>query len=73
MLKWLHSWAEISQDTLFDHLVFDSSQFLHHNVYKTRDQTSQEADPPTHHPTTDLQAAETLKNKTEGKEKKEGE
>lgn len=58
---------EISQDTLFDYLVFHSSKFLHHDVYKAGNQTSEKADQPAHNPATDLQTAETLKQETEEK------
>ena len=50
------------QDTLFDHLVFDPSQFFHHYVYETGDEAGQKADKAADHPATDLQTAETLKN-----------
>lgn len=66
-LLWVLIRTEISQDTLFDYLVFNPSQFLHHDVYKAGNQTGEEADQPAHHPATDLQTAETLKHKTEEK------
>lgn len=60
-LNWLDDFCINLQDTLFDHLVFDTSQFLHHNVYETGNEAGQKANETTHYPTTDLQTAETLK------------
>lgn len=57
VLKW--------KDTLFDDLIFDAGQFLHHDVDETRDEARQKADQATDDPATDLQAAETLKTSGE--------
>lgn len=60
----------MSQDTLFDYLVFNPSKLLHHDVYKTGNQAGEKADQPAHHPAADLQTAETLKHKTEERGRK---
>lgn len=54
-------WRSYLQDTLFDHLVFKPSQFLHHDVDETGDEAGQKANQTTDHPATDLQTSETLK------------
>lgn len=59
------------QDTLFDYLVFDASDFLHHNVYKTGNEAGQKADQTTDDPATDLQTAESLQIHEEERSEKE--
>lgn len=49
------------QDTLFDHLVLDPGQLLHHDVNETGDEAGQKANQTADHPTTDLQTTKTLK------------
>lgn len=50
----------LMKDTLFDDLVFDAGQLLHHDVDETGNEARQKADQTADDPATDLQTAETL-------------
>lgn len=53
------------QDTLFDHLVFETRQLLNYDVYEAGDEAGEEADQTADHPATDLQTAEALRTQEE--------
>lgn len=48
------------KDTLFDDLVFEAGELLHHDVDETGNEARQKADQAADDPAADLQAAETL-------------
>lgn len=49
------------KDTLFDDLVFEAGELLHHDVDEAGNEARQEADQTADDPAADLQTAETLR------------